>query len=379
MSEHDPRAWPALTDAPDEFVRLFALADASLTAATGRDSAACDAKIAAALDALVRGGDGARLARLFALTPSAVVHRHLWRLLAAREHAPRSNQSLAVRLFAMPIVIVAGNDTETEAQLTLPMVLNDVDALAASLREHGALGGGTTFALGDALVAADAIDLAQLPGLLARSGLSDAPLPPLSLAPAPIVVAGRAEGVHLRFVVGAALAASTADLLRDACVGKWGIPFAQALARQLAMPSASLLALPRAPQSLVRSVAQGRAAQREVAAQLFAGNAIRQLRATVGEPTAMISVHRVAAPEGGGEVRLSLSSPFDPRAAEGFRCPLLPLDQVDDVVRLLADLMRDCRVRDVRIVPGIHADRDPETGLPLLFKGDGPSAQAAVH
>ena len=81
-----------------------------------------------------------------------------------------------------------------------------------------------------------------------------------------------------------------------------------------------------------------------MAAQLFASHAIRQLRATVGEPTAVLSVHRVEAPRGAGEVRLSLSSPFDPREAQGFRCPLLPLDRVDDVVKMLADLMRDCRV-----------------------------------
>jgi hypothetical protein len=37
---------------------------------------------------------------------------------------------------------------------------------------------------------------------------------------------------------------------------------------------------------------------------------------------------------------------------------------------MLADLLRDCRVADVRTIPGVHADRDPATGLPLLFKPD---------
>jgi hypothetical protein len=37
---------------------------------------------------------------------------------------------------------------------------------------------------------------------------------------------------------------------------------------------------------------------------------------------------------------------------------------------MLTLFLAECRVADVRIVPGVHADRDTETGLPLLFKGD---------
>jgi hypothetical protein len=39
---------------------------------------------------------------------------------------------------------------------------------------------------------------------------------------------------------------------------------------------------------------------------------------------------------------------------------------------MLMDLLRDCRVADVRVLPGVHADRDPVTGGPLLFKATGP-------
>ena len=43
--------------------------------------------------------------------------------------------------------------------------------------------------------------------------------------------------------------------------------------------------------------------------------------------------------------------------------------------------MRDCRVTDVQALPGVHADRDPATGLTLLFKADAmPDArQSIVH
>jgi hypothetical protein len=179
--------------------------------------------------------------------------------------------------------------------------------------------------------------------------------------------------------VGSALAAPGADLLRDAEVGKWGMPLAHALGRQLATPGTSVLALPRAPQTLLQAVRQGLAAQREVGVQVFAANAIRKLRAAVGEPTAVLSAHRVSRAANDGEVRLSLSSPFDIREAEGFRCPLYPQENVADVVAMLTGFLAECRVMDVRIVPGVHADRDSVTGLPLLFKGNDLPDRSATH
>ena len=41
---------------------------------------------------------------------------------------------------------------------------------------------------------------------------------------------------------------------------------------------------------------------------------------------------------------------------------------------MLTDLLRDCRVDSIREMPGLHTDRDPVTGLTLLFKGDALSA-----
>ena len=37
---------------------------------------------------------------------------------------------------------------------------------------------------------------------------------------------------------------------------------------------------------------------------------------------------------------------------------------------MLLDLLRDCRVTDVRILSGVHPDCDPQTGVMLLFKPD---------
>ena len=78
-------------------------------------------------------------------------------------------------------------------------------------------------------------------------------------------------------------------------------------------------------------------------------------------------------------MRLSLSSPFEPRDAEGFRCPLYPLDRAGDVVTMLVDLLRDCRVTDIRTLAGVHADLADGTGSPLLFKPDSIPAAATFR
>jgi len=374
----DPRSYPAPATAPAQFAALHALAEASLASATGQEASAHDLTLGAELESLLQPGNGDSLAQLFASAPSSAIYRHLWRLLAERERAGAPDPSLLVRLFALPVIIVAGHEAISSVPTVLTAIVADVGTHASLLREHGALAGNETMALGNALVAAEALDLAQLPDLLASRALPEAMSPLSALAPAPIQVAAGVEGVHLRFLVGAALAAPGADLFRDATVGKWGLPLAQALSRSLGAPGISVLALPRPPQPLVTAVQQGRLAQREVGAQLFASNAIRKLRAATGEPTAVISVHRLDDSGGGGEVRLSLSSRFDPRQAEGFRCPLLPGDRVDDVVHMLTTLLAECRIADVRVHAGIHADRDPASGRTLLFKAEG-APPAAVH
>lgn len=373
----DPRVFPPPGDADAASRGLHGLAERGLAAETGERADACDADLAARLDALFAGHDGAALARALASSPSAAIHRHLWRaLVAALERAQSS--AFGPVLFALPVVIVAASDDADEHAID---AIVDAPELAAILVEHGALGGNRQFALAGSLCAASAIDVEALPGLLrAASRLTSDTVAsiPLDLPPAPLVALPGGERVHLRFLVGTALAARPARLWRDASVGAWGVPFTRALSRMLATPGASIVALPRAPQSLAAAVVTGRSVQREASAALFASEAIRRLRGAVGEPVAVISAHRVAGAPMGGEIRLSLSSPLDPREAQGFRCPLTPLDNVADVVAMLAQLMLDCRVGDVRTLAGVHADRDGATGLTLLFKPETVPPGAAI-
>jgi len=382
----DPRVFPDAASAPLPARSLYALAEASLSAATGNRADLLDRELQAALATrLADDADG--LVALLAGAPSAAVARHLWRLVDAawREAARSEGANLAVTVFALPIVIVTGVERAgQDGELT--GVLSDPAKLASILAETGALSGNRSFAFAATLVAADAIDLGRLAEVHAWRQMPDsldpgaAPMP-RRLRPAPLGFHAGREAVHLRFLIGTAIAKPGVDLLADSGVGKWGVPLARELTRQLGAGGVSVLALPRAPMHLLPAVWQGRVAQREVSAQIFAGNALRKFRGEVGEPTAVISAHRAPDAPGGGELRLSLSSPFEPRAAEGFRCPLLPLDRVGDVVTMLVDLLRDCRVADIRCVAGVHADRAADTGLPLLFKPDTipDSAGHAVH
>jgi hypothetical protein len=379
----DPRVFPVAGSAAPAAARLHALARASLDADTGPRAAALDRELRVELGRCL-DGDGAALAALFDSAPSVAIARHLWRQLdgAWRELTLDPVAGLAVTVFALPLVVVTGLET-TSGDTTLPAVLAAPQQLAGILQQHGALSGNKTFALADALVAAEAIDIPRLPELLAWQRLPDieasgAALPMRALAPAPLTLAPGREGVHLRFLVGWGVAKPGADLLADAEVGAWGLPLARELSRQLAIPGASVLALPRAPNRPLPAVWQGRVAQREVGAQIFASNAIRKLRASVGEPVAVISAHRTSDVPEGGELRLSLSSPFAPRDAQGFRCPLHPLDRIGDVVTMLTRLLADCRVTDIRVLGGVHPDRDPATGAPLLFKPDTIPAAATI-
>jgi hypothetical protein len=378
----DPREFSDPGSAAPENARVYALAAESLAADSRQRADALDREIHSTLAQLL-ATDGAALAALFGGAPSVAVTRHLWRALDAawRGGTATRETGLVFAVFALPVVIVSGVEGAT-ADAAHPGILDDASALAEILREHGAVGGSETFALSETLVGADAIDIAHLPEIFAWQQLPEAQaaqFAPRALAPSPLHFRAGREGVHLRFLVGSAVARPAADMLADTNVGQWGVPFTKDLSRQLVIGGISILALPRAPQRPLPAVRSGRAAQREVGAQLFASNAIRKRRASVGEPSAVISAHRAPDAAGGGELRLSLSSPFAPRDAEGFRCPLYPLDRVADVAQLLVDLMVDCRVTNVQIAAGVHADRDPATGLTLLFKPDTLPGGAAVH
>jgi hypothetical protein len=373
----DPRSFPSASSIPPWAADVHGLAAKGLDASTGQAADALAEALSRRLRQLLEGGDGESLAALLRLSPSVAIHRHVARALARLARRPGSDDDpLALTLFALPVVVVAATSSRENATVRIPGILADAAAVRAVLQQHHALGGNESFAIGNALAASDTIDIRRLPSLLATRMLSE-DRPPLDVAPADIEVVAE-ERAHLRFLVGSAIAAPGVDLFPQGSRMPWAMPLARELIAQLSRPGVSIVALPRGPADLATALSQGVATQRDVSAQLFASNALRSLRAEAGEPSAVISAHHAPDAPGGGELRLSLSSPLAPRAAQGFRCAILPAERVVDVATMLVDLMRDCRVADVRIVRGVHADRDALTGGPLLFKPE-TLPQRAVH
>jgi hypothetical protein len=85
---------------------------------------------------------------------------------------------------------------------------------------------------------------------------------------------------------------------------------------------------------------------------------------------AVLSVHA------GSEVRIGLSSPFDASVLHGFRWPLGTFDDLAEVADSILSLFRDCRILDVRIVPGLQPDRDAAGAPRFLSIHDlGPSGE----
>ena len=361
----DPRGFPAYVGNPAN--ALIELALASLAAALGVTQEKRDTELREHIAALLIANETSEIADALTRAPSLAVQRHITRLIAhAHVEAGRAqgDAALPTTVFAIPLVIVAANPTP----VNIPGALPNIDAFVALMKAHGALRGNQTFALANALAASSAFALEKLPASLDWW----APLPkradsPVRVERAAMAVPENQERVFLRYLIGTALAGPGVDLMTENDTGKWGMPFTQTFAKQLGGGGLSLLALPRPPRAPLSALFQGRAAQCEVSMQLFATNAIRKFRASVGEPEAVISAHRTA---NGGEVRLSLSNPFDEKGAEGFRAELHATDRAQEVAVAMQDLLRECNVASVTLLADVFPDMDSETKLPMLFRAD---------
>ena len=166
--------------------------------------------------------------------PSGAEHWDVGRLGGWRERVRPTDTALRCTLCAMPVVVGTALDGDGAAPVTLSGVVDDIDGKVAILRVHHALAGNDSFGLGNVLVAADALEVEHLPALLSMRAMPLTPTPSRDLVPAPIAVSGTTEAVHLRFLVGTALAAPTADPLRGLDVGRRGIPVASAMAAEIA-------------------------------------------------------------------------------------------------------------------------------------------------
>jgi hypothetical protein len=351
----DPRVYPNYS--ATQANPLIDLALASLAAEVGVIQEKRDTELRERIAASLNANDVSEIDDALARAPSLAVERHITRMLAlAHADAGRahSDPDLPTTVFAIPLVVVAANS----APISIPGALPNIDEFVALMKGNGAF------------------DLKTLPSTLEWwRAPNEASASPIAIEKQSMQVPANQESVFLRFLVGTAFAALGVDLLNEKDTGKWGMPFTQAFAKQLGGGSLSLLAMPRPPRTPLAALFQGRAAQREVSLQLFATNAIRKFRSSVGEPEAVISAHRsheVTARSGAhsGEIRLSLSNAFDEKGAEGFAATLYATDRAQDIVVQMQDLLRECNVENVTVLADVFPDIDPETNLPFFFRAD---------
>jgi hypothetical protein len=345
----DPRLWREAADTSG----LHQLALDSLAG-----NVAARAALRLELDALLDSAADETLQALLRDAPSAACYRHLQQMIAKLINKPERGETLIARLFAIPLVMVAGAKKPMQVADALP----DIAAVTALFETHGVLGTGRNFGLGNALCAMETLNalrphqLRQWAAQLRGGGA------PLELAGTSIHVAAGREQVYLRFLVGASIAPAHVPAVTEtgSNVGAWGIPLTQLLARQLAQPGLDLLPIPRAPAALYLASDEGRAAQIELAFSLFLSNAVRQFRLAVGDPAIVLSAHRMD--DGAAEIRVSLSSAFDESLLEGFRWPLYPSDSHEEIFNKINELLNECRLNDRQVLARVATDLNTRGG-----------------
>jgi hypothetical protein len=289
----------------------------------------------------LEAGQDARIRQAFAEATSRTVREMLTRALAIALET-RAEAALVMRAFAIPLLFVTGG----RGPAVVPGLVPDVGELQNLFEKHGALGLSKNFGLSNALTTAERLASVK-PSMLYRltSAMEQDGFRPPDLGPQDIEVDSGDERVHLRFLVGAAVAPANAPDFAETAgnIGAWGLPFTQALAAQVGQEGLSLLPIPRPPANLLRALETGRFALREMEFQLFLSNALRRFRARVGDPDATV----VSCSD--GSVRITLGSPFDASLACQYRWPLYPEDDLGAVSNSIFGLLADCRLETVQV------------------------------
>ena len=332
----DPRAYPSFSSNP-----LVVAAEHVAKTGSALQQQKSGGMLLSLLREALETGNDARIEQALAEATSWSVREKLQRaLITALE--PGDDAVLTIRVFAIPVLIVTGG----RGLAVVPGVVPDVGELQALLEKHGALGQSMNFGLGNALTTTERLTAVK-PAMLYRYTREQGAegFRPPDLAPQDIEVDSGEERVHLRFLLGAAVAAPNASDFSETAgnIGAWGLAFTQALARQLAQEGLSLLAIPRPPTNLQRALESGRFALREMEFQLFLSDALRRFRARVGDPDTTVAAYS------DGSVRISLDSPFDEALACEYRWPLYADDDLGAVGSSIFGLLADCRLETVQV------------------------------
>ena len=337
----DPRTYAAAGDN-----RLVRLAEQAGIADSALQHGDAETFLLAAVETALIAGDDEAIRRALHEATSASVYAGLQRAIE-RALEPPAEASLAVRLFAVPLVIVAAGREGGK----IPGVVPDTQHLRKLFETHGALGPARNFGLGNALVTAELV-CGISPSLLYRMsrGGEQPDFRQLDLLPADIELSSAEEQAHLRFLAGAVVTPRHAPRFTETAgnIGAWGMSITRALAEQLGQAGVSLLPIPRPPMSFPRALQAGRFAWREVGFQLFLSSALRKFRSRIGEPD--VSVAALA----DGSVRVRLDSRLDGTLEAEFAWGLGPEDDMAAVSDSILGLLAECRLDNVDVAETVH-------------------------
>ncbi|UTH74802.1 hypothetical protein [Chromobacterium sp. IIBBL 290-4] len=311
--------------------------------------------LAGAMDEMLQRDEVLSISVALAMVPTQACYQVVWDAL---RHAVEETGGARAIVFAMPLVLVAGSRSQTE----LPGAVADAAGLNALLRQHGVFADGADVTISgilshpDDLIGLDTLKLYKMTrqGEAAREGLPN--------RAAPVTV--KEEGVFLRYMIGVAIQREGEEppVRLGGSVGVWGMPVMKFLGEQLKADGVTLFPIARPPLPAMQALVAGNFARFEVALQVFASSQIRHLRELNLEPVAILSAHN------NGEVHFTLSAQGDDRNWEGFVWPLASLDNVQLIEENFRELMRECHVREVHVLPELQPEsRD---GIPLFFTAD---------
>ncbi len=323
-------------------------AAAQLAAASSASQHAFAVKVREEIARLLAGGAEHCVRAALNQPSSAAAGQALWTQIDKVLSPERIDVGAQLRVFAIPILIVAGG----QAGAVIPGIIPAIEELRELFADSGAIGQSKNFGLSNVLASLDALEAMSWTALhrIAVGNTGELGTLP-DLPPSEIRLLSSEESVYLRFLPGAAVTPMDAPGFAETAgdIGRWGLPFTRALAAQIGQSGVSLLPIARAPVSILGAARAGRFSANEIGFQLFLSNALRQARLRIGDPDVTVAAYSDAS------IRVRLTSAFDDSLDRAYRWPLTPIDDLDEILDSIFGLMAEVRLDRIETVETIVA------------------------
>jgi hypothetical protein len=332
----DPRQYAALAHPLNLLVRdLMAQRDLGRIVSS---EAAVDAKIIQLLHCADDQALDSALAGAATLTESRLLQERLQNVL---RNAALGEAQYTVP-FAIPLVLVAGS----RGDVLIPGELGNIETFKQLLITHGIVEADTDVFLSRHLVERDALLNIKASQLLQWCTTTQFAADGLPMPTEPSAIKLKGDGVFLRYIVGAAIqrADQSPAIKLNAAPGAWSIALTKWLGEQLQQAGLTLFPLPRAPQTWLAAIQDGRIAQQEIRFQVFVSNTLRELRQKGETPVAVLSTHE------NGELRVTIGAERNGEEWAGFVWPLNAQDHIESIQQMMVELLHECHHQDIRVI-----------------------------